>query len=90
MNDYNHASTELKTQEQQNKDMPDEDTETVTVHTEVPKEQWEKIKEFVDQHKNTRSYGKKWYAKKAFGLAALKVDEFESESQPVLDFLQDR
>ena len=77
----------LKTEEQQNKDMPEEGM--VNVQTEVPEEEFEELKEFIDEHKDTRKRSKKFYAQKIFELALLRKKEFEEESGDVLDVLKD-
>jgi hypothetical protein len=79
----------LKTQQEQNKDMTEEDEETVELWTEVPEEEWEEMKEFIDEHKETRKRSKKFYAQKVFELALLRKREFEEESGDVLDVLKD-
>jgi len=87
MNDYNHESTQLKTQEKQNKDMPEEGM--INVQTEVPEEEFGEMKEFIDEHKDTRKRSKKFYAQKIFELALLRKREFEEESGDVLEVLKD-
>jgi len=77
----------LKTEEQQNKDMPEEDL--VEIRAEVPKEDFQEMKEFIDEHKDTRKRSKKFYAQKIFELALLRKREFEEESGDVLEVLKD-
>jgi len=77
----------LKTEEQQNKDMPEEGK--VRFDAEVPEEEWEELKEFIDEHKSTRHRSKRFYARKIFELAVLRKREFEEESGDVLDVLKD-
>lgn len=77
----------LKTKRTQNKDMTDEDS--VNVQTEIPEEQWEEMKQFIDEHKDTRKRSKKFYAQKIFELALLRKREFEEESGDVLELLKD-
>lgn len=88
MNDYTQESTQLKTEGLQNKDMA-EDSDTVEVWTEVPEEEFEEMKEFIDEHKDSRKRSKKFYAQKIFELALLRKREFEEESGDVLDALKD-
>jgi len=82
-------STELKTERTQNKDMAEDDSEYVNVQTEVPEEEFEELKEFIDEHKDTRKRSKKFYAQKIFDLALLRKREFEEESGDVLELLKD-
>jgi hypothetical protein len=82
-------SVELKTQEKQNKDMAEDDSDLVEVWTEVPEEEFEELKEFIDEHKDTRKRSKKFYAQKIFELALLRKREFEKESGDVLDVIKD-
>jgi hypothetical protein len=82
-------SVELKTQEKQNKDMAEDDSDLVEVWTEVPEEEFKELKEFIDEHKDTRKRSKKFYAQKIFELALLRKREFEKESGDVLDVIKD-
>jgi len=61
----------------------------VNVQTEIPEEEFEEMKEFIDEHKDTRKRSKKFYAQKIFELALLRKREFEEESGDVLDILKD-
>jgi len=79
--------SKLKTQENKNKDMTEEGM--VNVQTEIPEEEFEEMKEFIDEHKDTRKRSKKFYAQKIFELALLRKREFEEESGDVLDILKD-
>ena len=78
-----------KNQKQQNKDMTNEDSDTVELWTEVPEEEWEEMKQFIDEHKDTRKRSKKFYAQKIFELALLRKREFEEESGEVLEAIKD-
>lgn len=89
MNNIKNRIEALKTQQEQNKDMSQEDKETVEVWTEVPEEEFQEMKEFIDEHKDTRKRSKKFYAQKIFELALLRKREFEEESGDVLDALKD-
>lgn len=80
--------SKLKTQKTQNKDMTEEEN-SVEVWTEVPEDEFEEMKEFIDKHKDTRKRSKKFYAQKIFELALLRKREFEEESGDVLDALKD-
>jgi hypothetical protein len=80
-------SREFKTQEKQNKDMAEDDK--VHFDAEVPEEEWEELKEFIDEHKSTRHRSKRFYARKIFELALLRKREFEEESGDVLDVIKD-
>jgi hypothetical protein len=80
-------SREFKTQEKQNKDMAEDGM--VNVQTEIPEELFEEMKEFIDEHKDTRKRSKKFYAQKIFRLALLRKREFEEESGDVLEVLKD-
>ena len=55
----------------------------------MPEEEWEELKEFIDEHKSTRHRSKRFYARKIFELAVLRKREFEEESGDVLDVLKD-
>jgi hypothetical protein len=79
--------SKLKTQEDKNKDMAEEGK--VNVQTEIPEEEFEEMKEFIDEHKDTRKRSKKFYAQKIFELGLLRKREFEEESGDVLDTLKD-
>ena len=79
--------SKLKTQENKIKDMTEEGM--VNIQTEVPKEEFEEMKKFINEHKDTRKRSKKFYAQKIFKLALLRKQEFEEESGDVLDILKD-
>jgi len=79
--------SKLKTHENKNKDMAEEGK--VNVQTEIPEEEFEEMKEFIDEHKDTRKRSKKFYAQKIFELGLLRKREFEEESGDVLDVLKD-
>jgi len=79
--------SKLKTQENKIKDMTEEGM--VNIQTEVPEEEFEEMKEFIDEHKDTRKRSKKFYAQKIFKLALLRKREFEEDSGDVLDILKD-
>jgi len=87
MENFHTTVQQLKTQEKQNKDMTEKDS--VNVQTEVPVDEWEEMKEFIDEHKDTRKRSKKFYAQKIFELALLRKREFEEESGDVLEALKD-
>jgi len=83
------SDTEFKTNGTQNKDMTEEESDTVELWTEIPEEEFEEMKEFIDEHKDTRKRSKKFYAQKIFELGLLRKREFEEESGDVLETLKD-
>lgn len=89
MENFQTTAQALKTQHNQNKDMTEEDTEIVDLHTEVSKEKFEEIKEFIDDHKDTRKRSKKFYGQKILDLAILRARQFEEESGDVLEALKE-
>jgi len=77
----------LKTEEQQNKDMPEEDL--VEIRAEVPKEDFQEMKEFIDEYKTSRKYSNAFYTRKIFEIALSNKRKFEDEFGNVLDSIKD-
>lgn len=77
----------LKTEEQQIEDMADEDL--VEIRAEVPKEDFEEMKEFIDEYKTSRKYSNAFYTRKIFEIALSNKKKFEDEFGHVLDTIKD-
>lgn len=89
MENFDETVQQLKTKETQNKDMTKENEETVEIRAEIPKQEFEEMKEFIDEHKESRKYSNAFYTRKMFEIALEDKRQFEEHFGHVLDVLKD-
>ncbi|MFB6241740.1 MAG: hypothetical protein ABEJ36_02960 [Candidatus Nanosalina sp.] len=63
--------------------------DTVRVDTEWDEEKFEELQEFIDDHKDSRRSGKKFYSQRILNMAHKYMQDFKEEEKEIEDTIKE-